>query len=116
MIIAVACEGASVTEHFGHCESFMLFDTEGDTIKSAVSLPNPGHRPGFLPKFLKAQGAEVILSGGMGGGAIEIFNEKGIEVVTGARGSAEEAARKYLQGTLKSSGSVCHQHKYHDQC
>ncbi|MDD3947680.1 MAG: NifB/NifX family molybdenum-iron cluster-binding protein [Clostridia bacterium] len=112
MIIAVACEGASVTEHFGHCESFMLFDTEGDTIKSAVSLPNPGHRPGFLPKFLKAQGAEVILSGGMGGGAIDIFNELGVQVVTGASGEARQAVESYLRGKLVSSGTVCHSHMH----
>jgi len=112
MIIAVACEGASVTEHFGHCESFMLFDTEGDTIKSAVSLPNPGHRPGFLPRFLKAQGAEVILSGGMGGGAIDIFNELGVQVVTGASGEARQAVESYLRGKLVSSGTVCHSHMH----
>lgn len=112
MIIAVACEGASVTEHFGHCESFMLFDTEGGAIKSAVSLPNPGHRPGFLPKFLKAQGAEVILSGGMGGGAIDIFNELGVQVVTGASGEARQAVESYLRGKLVSSGTVCHSHMH----
>ncbi|HBI57040.1 MAG TPA: dinitrogenase iron-molybdenum cofactor, partial [Firmicutes bacterium] len=57
----------------------------------------PGHRPGFLPNFLSDQGVNVIISGGVGGGAIEIFEEKGIEVVTGARGSADDAANSYLK-------------------
>lgn len=115
MKIAVASDNGQVTEHFGHCQSFIIFEGQGEELTKEV-VPNPGHRPGFLPNYLNDLGIDVIISGGMGGGAIEIFNEKGIEVVTGARGSAEEAARKYLQGTLKSSGSVCLQHKYHDQC
>ncbi|NLK63529.1 MAG: hypothetical protein GX289_00380 [Tissierellia bacterium] len=52
----------------------------------------------------------------MGGGAIEIFNEKGIEVITGARGQAKIAAEDYLKGNLESIGSICHEHKHHDEC
>jgi predicted Fe-Mo cluster-binding NifX family protein len=48
----------------------------------------------------------------MGGGAVDIFNQKGIEVVVGAAGSAEKAAADYLNGTLKSTGSVCHSHDH----
>lgn len=47
-------------------------------------VPNPGHRPGFLPVFLVEKGVKVIISGRMGQGAIDIFNEKGIEVITDA--------------------------------
>ena len=70
----------------------------------------------ILPNFLNDMGVNVIISGGMGGGAIEIFNEKGIEVITGATGNAKAAAEKYLQGSLKSTGSVCHEHQHHDEC
>jgi len=52
----------------------------------------------------------------MGGGAIEIFNEKGIEVIVGAVGDAEESVNNYLQGSLKSTGSVCHEHQHKDEC
>lgn len=51
-------------------------------------IPNPGHKPGFLPNFLNNLGVNVIISGGMSGGAIDIFNEKGIEVIEGASGNA----------------------------
>ncbi len=114
--IAVACEQTMVTEHFGHCENFMMFDTENGTIVKSESLPNPGHKPGFLPNYLGERGANVIISGGMGGGAVQIFNQRGIEVVTGARGSAEDAVKRYLAGELVSSGSVCHEHQHHDEC
>ena len=52
----------------------------------------------------------------MGSGAIDIFNEKGIEVIVGASGNAKAAVEAYLQGTLKFTGSVCHEHQHHDEC
>ncbi len=116
MKIAVASEGRMVTEHFGHCEGFALFEIENDQIKSRQFIPNPGHRPGFLPVFLHDNGIDVIISGGMGGGAIDIFNEKGMTIVTGASGDAETAVKRYLQGDLKSTGGVCHEHRHSDEC
>jgi predicted Fe-Mo cluster-binding NifX family protein len=116
MKIAVACEGRNVAEHFGHCEGFSIFETQGNRILTRQMIQNPGHRPGFLPVFLYEKGANVIISGGMGGGAVDLFNEKGIEVVTGASGDAEAAVGRYLQGELKSTGSICHEHKYSDEC
>ena len=114
--IAVASENEMVTEHFGHCVNFNIFEAENKKIVNSESIPNPGHRPGFLPNFLNDMGVNVIISGGMGGGAIDIFNEKCIEVITGASGNAKAAAEAYLQGTLKSTGSVCHEHQHHDEC
>ena len=116
MKIAVASEGKFVTEHFGHCQNFNIFDAENGKIISGVSLPNPGHKPGFLPNYLHGLGVNVIISGGMGGGAVEIFDEKGIEVVTGATGDAKTAAENFLCGILLSSGSVCHEHQHSDEC
>ena len=58
----------------------------------------------------------VIISGGMGGGAVEIFNERNVEVVVGASGDAKAAVEAYLKGNLKSTGSVCHEHQHHDEC
>lgn len=116
MKIAVASEGKMVTGHFGHCENFNIYETEGNKIIKSETVPNPGHRPGFLPNFLNDLGVNVIVSGGMGGGAIDIFNEKGIEVITGAIGDSKEAAISYLEGSLKSTGSVCHEHQHHNEC
>ncbi len=116
MKIAVASEGRMVTEHFGHCEGFTIFEVQDNQISRKEFVPNPGHRPGFLPNFLNDKGVNVIISGGMGGGAIEIFNEKGIEVITGASGDAETTVQNYLQGSLKSTGSICHEHQHADEC
>ena len=116
MKIAVASEKDMVTEHFGHCENFNIFTVEKDKITNRESIPNPGHQPGFLPNFLNDMGVRVIISGGMGGGAVQIFEEKGIEVFTGVRGNAAGAVENYISGSLKSTGSVCHEHAHHDEC
>ncbi len=116
MKIAVASEGKMVTQHFGHCEGFNVYTVQNGKITGKEFFANPGHRPGFLPNYLNDLGVNVIISGGMGGGAIEIFNEKNIEVVTGASGDAEENAIKFLEGKLESTGSVCHEHEHSDSC
>jgi predicted Fe-Mo cluster-binding NifX family protein len=116
MKIAVASEGKIVAQHFGHCEGFTIFEAQEGRITGKEYFVNPGHRPGFLPVFLHEKGANVVISGGMGGGAIEIFNEKGIDVITGATGDIEETVKQFLQGQLISSGSVCHEHQHADEC
>lgn len=116
MKIAIASDRGMVTEHFGHCEEFIIFETEKRDILKKEIVKNPGHRPGYLPNFLNDLGIKVIISGGMGGGAIEIFNEKGIQVITGAQGDAQDIIVSYVNGTLASTGSVCHEHQHQDEC
>lgn len=93
MKIAVAAMGNTVSGHFGHCEDFLIFDTADGAITGEERVPNPGHRPGFLPNFLADRGVEVIIAGGMGGGAVEIFNERNVEVIVGAQGDAAPPQR-----------------------
>lgn len=112
MKIVVAADGKMVTGHFGHCESFIFFEVENEEIINETIVGNPGHKPGFLPNFLADKGAEVIISGGMGGGAVDIFNERNVEVIIGAQGDARTNVVEYLKGNLKSTGSVCHHHDH----
>lgn len=116
MKLAAACTGTQLCPHFGHCESFMLFEAENGIIVSEQSVPNPGHKRGFLPNFLAGKGVNVMIAGSIGGGAIDIFNKRGVTVVTGAQGGAKEAAQAYLDGTLSSTGEQCHAHAHQDSC
>ena len=116
MKIAVASMGNTVAQHFGHCETFNIFETEGKNIVSIDPVANPGHKPGFLPNFLADRGVKVIIAGGMGGGAVDIFNERDVEVIIGASGDAKTAVEAYLAGNLHSTGSVCHNHEHADEC
>lgn len=114
--IAVAAEGNMVTQHFGHCQNFNIYDTEDGKIIKEESIPNPGHRPGFLPNYLHDLGVNLIVSGGMGGGAIDIFEMHGIEIIVGASGDSRANVEAYLAGNLKSTGSVCNAHEHADEC
>ncbi len=106
--IAIASSKGSVAQHFGHCESFEVFDIHEDQIVERTSLENPGHKPGFLPNYLHEKGINVIISGGMGAAAVEIFNDNNIEVIVGVEGRPEDLVEAYLKGQLESSGNVCH--------
>lgn len=116
MKIAVSCNGNQIWAHFGHCENFMVYETEKGKIVSEQSVPNPGHKPGLLPNFLADMGVKVVISGGMGGGAVDIFNERDVEIVLGAQGDAKQAVEDYLRGELESTGSICHEHEHADEC
>lgn len=116
MKIAIACEGNYVSGHFGHCEGFTIYELDNDKILSKSFVENPGHRPGFLPVFLKGLETNVIIAGGMGETAQQLFNENGIKVIVGVQGLCDDAAEKYIKGELKSSGSVCREHEHHGHC
>ena len=114
--IAIASEGPMVCDHFGHCEGFSIYTTEEGHIVSQEFLKNPGHQPGLLPNLLNDHGVQVVIAGGMGAGALDIFSEKGIEVITGARGQLDQTIAQYLDGKLLSSGSVCQEHQHAGDC
>lgn len=114
MRIAVARDGNMVSEHFGHCEQFVLYDVEGTTIKKETVVDSPPHEPGVLPVFLQKQGANVVITGGMGRRAIDLLEMNGVKVVTGVTGGIKDVVDAYLAGTLVGTGGVCEHHGDHD--
>lgn len=114
-----------VAGHFGHAPYFAIIEVEDNQAKSVTVLQNPflaGHQPGQIPEFIHNQGAEVMLSGGMGGRAIQFFEQLGIACATGAAGTIQNALDAYLNGELTGAApcadSVAHghggDHHHHD--
>jgi predicted Fe-Mo cluster-binding NifX family protein len=116
MIIAIAKEGNKVSEHFGHCSGFELFRLENGLAGDFKYVDNPGHRPGYLPIFLSELGVKVIISGGMGSTAQELFKRNGIEVVVGIHGEILDAINVFAKGELASSDEVCDKHEHKGEC
>lgn len=122
MRIAISAENnldldSKVAHHFGRCPFFALVEVEGDQIQSVYMIENPyyaAHQPGQVPEFIKEQNATVMLSGGMGGRAIQFFDSFGIETATGASGTVKEAVTEYIAGNLSGTApcaeSVEHGH------
>ena len=96
--------------HFGHCQGFALIDTDDarKEILKSETIPSPGHEPGVLPGWLAGQGAKIVIAGGMGGRAVDLFRESGIDVITGAPPIApEQVVVEFMNGTLISGGNTC---------
>jgi len=108
MKFAVPLANGKLTEHFGHCREFALIEVaENEILNKQILLPPP-HEPGVLPSWLHELGADVIIAGGMGQRAIDLFSEKGIKVITGAPSlEPDELVKRYLNQTLATSGNVC---------
>jgi len=66
----------------------------------------------LLPRWLQQQGVQVIIAGGMGERALNLFSENGIKVKSGVTGkTAEELAKIFLNGGLISGPTACVNHE-----
>jgi len=102
--------------HFGHCDSYGVFTiSEKNEISDVkkVGSPEGCGCKSDIASVLAADGVTVMLAGGIGGGAINVLNNSGIEVIRGCSGDATEVVKLYLSGSVEDSGSSCHQHEAH---
>lgn len=108
MKIAIPLAAGRLCMHFGHCEQFALVDiADGNATQTAMVTPPP-HEPGLLPRWLHEQGVSLVIAGGMGQRAQQLFSQNGIKVVVGASAEAPEAlVSAYLNGTLQCGGNTC---------
>jgi predicted Fe-Mo cluster-binding NifX family protein len=108
IIFAVPVAGGKLSAHFGHCEQFALIETENGEIKGKSMHVPPPHEPGVLPKWLHEKGAHVIIAGGMGTRAQQLFNENGIKVIIGAPSEVPETlVHQYLSESLVTGDNIC---------
>ncbi len=110
MRIALPVTNGKLSAHFGHCEAFALVDVNEQTkeIANVTKLQPPAHEPGALPKWLSEQKADVIIAGGMGQRARQLFAQNNIQVVVGASTKdPDQLVKAYLDNTLKIGDNVC---------
>ena len=95
-----------VSHHFGRCPYFVLVNVEDQEVQDVQVIENPyyeHHQTGMVPDFIHSQGAEVMISGGMGRRAISFFQQLCIQSATGGSGTARVALESYLNGDLASA-------------
>ncbi|HOJ40662.1 MAG TPA: NifB/NifX family molybdenum-iron cluster-binding protein [bacterium] len=110
MKVAIPVVRGRLSAHFGHCEQFAIFevDEEEKKITGQEVLEAPEHAPGLFPRWLKKQGVQVVLVGGLGQRARAFFDECGLKVITGAPEEVPEAlVMAYLNGTLVTGENIC---------
>ena len=110
MRIALPIANGRLSMHFGHCQEFALVDVDevNKKLVKTTFLAPPAHQPGVLPQWLHEQGAELIIAGGIGRRAQQLFAQHGIQVVVGAPAERpEDVVAAYLSGTLAFGENIC---------
>lgn len=110
MRIAIPLTAGKLSEHFGHCDQFAIIDVDNASkdIKSQELVDPPSHEPGVLPRWLAGLHVGLIIAGGMGQRAQQLFTQNQIDVLVGAAAESPEAlVSAYLNGTLESGENIC---------
>ncbi|MBC8366008.1 NifB/NifX family molybdenum-iron cluster-binding protein [bacterium] len=95
-----------VSEHFGRCPAYTLVEVVEGVVHDSRIESNPfveGHAPGQIPEYIADLGANVILTGGIGGRAIQFFEQRGVQVAAGFNGPVKNAVEAFLRGELRES-------------
>ncbi len=114
MKIAVTYENGQIFQHFGHCENFKVYTVQNGKVTDAKVENAAGSGHGALAGFLKALDVEVLICGGIGGGAQMALAEAGIKLYGGVAGEADAAVDALLEGTLAYNANVQCSHHGHD--
>ncbi|MDD2477190.1 MAG: NifB/NifX family molybdenum-iron cluster-binding protein [Dysgonamonadaceae bacterium] len=110
-IIAIPVNNGVLSQHFGHCEIFYFVSIEGASVVKEWYVTPPVLEPGLYPAWVKEQGAEIVIAGGMGKKACELFQENGIIIHTGAESQIPQVVVKtFLDNTIRYSKNVCENH------
>jgi len=110
MKIAIPTANNLLCPHFGHCDEFTFVSVNEDTkqIDAVEAVTAPEHQPGLLPRWVHEKGATLVIAGGMGVRAQDIFAENGVRVIVGAPVAAPaDIVKAYLDGTLEASDNIC---------
>ena len=114
MKIAVAYDNGNIFQHFGRTEFFKVYEVEDDKVVSSEVIGSNGVGHGALAGLLAEQSVDVLICGGIGGGAQAALAEAGVELCSGAEGDADQAVEAYLKGELVSTGANC-DHHHHEE-
>lgn len=117
MRIAVTYENEMVFQHFGHTEQFKFYDVENGKIVNTQIADTNGQGHGALSGLLVQAGVDVLICGGIGGGAQNALSEAGIQLYGGVSGLADEAVNAYIAGELNYNPDVhCSHHEHEHSC
>jgi FKBP-type peptidyl-prolyl cis-trans isomerase 2/predicted Fe-Mo cluster-binding NifX family protein len=115
MKIAVTYENGQVFQHFGHTEQFKVYEVEDGKVVSSQVVGSDGSGHEALAVLLADKAVDVLICGGIGGGAQAALQEQGIELCAGASGDADAAVEAYLRGELVNTGANCDHHEHHGE-
>ena len=83
MKIAVTYDNGEIFQHFGHTEQFKLYDIENGKVTDSEVVGTNGSGHGALAGFLAQHQVQVLICGGIGGGAQNALAQAGIKLFGG---------------------------------
>ena len=114
--LAVTYENGQVFQHFGRTEAFKVYEVKNNEIINSEILESNGAGHGALADLLADQHIDVLICGGIGGGAMTALENCGIEVCAGTQGETDAVVEAYLKGELESAGVTCNHHGEGNSC
>jgi len=111
-IIALPVKDGKLGQHFGHCDVFHFYTliecSDGLKVQDVEEKVPPAHEPGIIPQWVAQEGATDIIVGGIGQKAIDIFNQKGVNVLVGAATiNVDKLISDYIDGVLEVNVNLC---------
>ncbi len=109
MIIAIPVANELLCMHFGHCQKFRFFEIDdNNTITKTEDKVPPPHEPGVLPKWLGELNVNLVIAGGMGMRAQQLFTQAGVKVLTGAApANPQKVVEAFLANSLETGDNAC---------
>ena len=124
MKIAVTYENGQIFQHFGHTEYFKIYSVEDGKVTSSEIVSTDGEGHGALAGLLSSLSVDVLICGGIGGGAQMALADEGLTLRGGVSGECDAAVERYIAGALNynpdvkcnhhhGEGHSCHTHTDH---
>lgn len=115
--IAIPVEDGMLCEHFGHCEYFYVADLENNEIVKEENITPPEHQPGLYPAWVAGKGVSIVIAGGMGEKAKQLFRQQNIDLHVGAdKKEPNELVLDFIKGNLIIGANTCNHHEHEHSC
>ena len=106
--IAIPVVNGLLSAHFGHCQLFFIADVVDGEVKQTEEVVPPPHEPGVIPRWLSDLGVNVVLVGGIGQKAVNLFKQFGVEPVIGVpEKSPHDLVNEFLADELTTGSNQC---------
>ena len=116
MKIAVTYDNGNIFQHFGKTEFFKVYEVENNQVISSEVISSNGAGHGALAELLGNQSVDLLICGGIGGGAQMALSDVGIRLYGGVSGNADAAAEALAAGELDFNPNVrCDHHDHHGE-
>lgn len=102
MIIGISSDSNRVSPHFGRAPAFTFIEIEDQKVIEKRVIANPGHTVGSIPKLMKDNNVDYMITGGIGHRARDFFSQYNIEIISGVQGEINDVVERILKGEIKN--------------